>query len=262
MPATITFTRHKLATFLACQRRFQLRYLHEYPWPAPPHDVQGREAARRGGQFHRLLLRHFLGMEVDDPSGDPLLGHWWRTFRREGPALPAGRRLPELTLTVPLDKASGGGHLLSGRFDLVILADERVHIYDWKTTGPRPEAELSRDWQTRLYLALAVEGGSALFPGGKAVAPQQVALTYWFVRAPSESVTIRYDVPTHRRSWAEIAAVVEQIEVARTREGPWPLTDDLQTCARCRYQVLCGRREAVAARRRQAGTQPSATSGP
>lgn len=253
LPASITFSRYKLAAFLACQRQFQLHYLQQYPWPPAPQDDSGREVGRRGQQFHRLLERHFLGLAVDDPGvGDPLLRQWWLTFRREEPLLPPGERLPELTLTVPLK-----GHLLTGRFDLLVLGEEEVHIYDWKTTRPRPEGDLRRDWQTRLYLALAVEGGSALYPGAKTVAPHQVTLTYWFVQAPAESVTFRYDPATHEENWAEIVALVAQIDAALVQEEIWPLTDDLQICARCRYQVLCDRQEAVAALRQEPQPQPT-----
>ena len=31
-----TLSQYKLANFLACQRRFQLRYLRRLPWPASP----------------------------------------------------------------------------------------------------------------------------------------------------------------------------------------------------------------------------------
>lgn len=248
LPVSITFSRHKLATFLACQRRFQLRYLQEYPWPAEPQAAGGREATRRGEQFHRLLQRHFLGLKVPDPGvGDPELHRWWDTFRQEGPLLPAGERLPEVTLTVPV-----GRHLLTGRFDLLVLEEETVHIYDWKTTAPHPQAALRQNWQTRLYLALAVEGGSALYPGTRTVEPEQVALTYWFVRAPAESVTLRYDAETHKQNWAEIVDLLAQVDSAQAREEIWPLTTDVWTCVHCLYQVVCGRQEAVA-RLRQEG---------
>lgn len=240
--ASITFTRHKLVAFLACQRRFQLRYLQEYPWPPKPQPEGRREATRRGEQFHQLLQRHFLGLEVTDlVAGDPQLRGWWETFRHEGPLLPAGARLPEVTLTVPIDH-----HLLAGRFDLVVLREEMVHIYDWKTSAARSESMLREDWQTRLYLALVVEGGRALFPGASSIVPEQVALTYWFAGAPGESVTLHYDTRSHEENWAEIVDLVAQVDAARAAEELWPLTSDVRTCVYCLYQVVCGRQEAVA----------------
>lgn len=241
MNSAITFSRHKLTTFLACQRRFQLRYVQERPWPAEPVGEAWREATRRGRSFHRMLHRHFLDLPVDEPAGDdPILQRWWQTFREQAPSLPTGERRPEETLTVPI-----AGHLLSGRFDLLILAGERAHIYDWKTEArPRAAAALHDDWQTILYLALLVEGSQALRPNGRPLDPQNVDLTYWFVQAPQATVTIPYSREAHDRNWQRLADLVGRIDRRLATEGIWPLTDDWQECGRCAYQVLCGRQGA------------------
>lgn len=242
MQRALSLSQHKLATFLACQRRFQLRYVEEYPWPDEPQTEPLRRAGQRGEMFHRMLQRYFLGLEVDrEGLGDEQLQAWWEAFLQEGPQLAAGERLVEVNLTVPV-----GGHLLTGRFDLLVLSDEGIHIYDWKTGVPQPEAALRQAWQTRLYLALAVEGSSALYAGGRALAAEQIRLTYWYAQAPADSVTFAYDAQAHTDNWAEIMALIGQIDAALAEGGTWPLTADLQICARCLYQVLCGRQEAVA----------------
>ena len=238
MPATINLSRFKLTTFLACQRRFQLRYLRQLPWPVEPQDEQWQEASQRGRRFHRLLERHFLGLPLAEPGeGDPLLQRWWQTFRRDGPALPPGQRLPELTLTVPLAR-----HMLTGRFDLVVIGDEDIHVYDWKTEAqPRPAAALRDDWQTILYLALLAEGGTALRQ--EPVDPDAITLTYWFVADPSAMVTIPYSRTQHDAHWSQLISLVEAIDSQLNVAGAWPLTEDLSQCARCAYRVFCGRQQ-------------------
>jgi len=246
MDSAITFSRYKLTTFLACQRRFQLHYVRELPWPAEPADEAWREASRRGRAFHRMLHRHFLNLPVEEPAGaDPTLRRWWRTFHEQGPSLPSGERRPEETLTVPID-----GHLLSGRFDLLILSGERAHIFDWKTEArPRSATALRDDWQTVLYLALLVEGGQALRPGGRPLDPEKVALTYWFVQAPQATVTVPYSREAHAQNWQRLTDLVGRIDVRLSEEGPWPLTDDWGECGRCAYRVFCGRQGAPPAAR-------------
>lgn len=245
MNSAITFSRQKLTTFLACQRRFQLRYVQELPWPAEPAGEAWREASRRGRAFHRMLHRHFLDLPVDEPAGDdPVLQRWWQTFRKQGPSMPAGERRPEETLTVPI-----AGHLLSGRFDLLVLSAERAHVFDWKTEArPRSAAALHDDWQTTLYLALLVEGSQALRPGGRPIDPDEVTLTYWFVQAPQNVVTISYSREAHARNWQQLADLVRRIDDRLSEGGAWPLTDDWEECGRCPYQILCGRQGAPTAR--------------
>ena len=242
----MNFSRYKLTTFLACQRRFQLRYVAEMPWPAEPADAAWREASRRGRAFHRILQRHFLDLPVEEPAaGDPALQRWWRTFQEQGPSIPPGERRPEETLTVPVN-----GHLLSGRFDLLVLSGERAHIFDWKSEGrPRSTATMRDDWQTVLYLALLVEGGQALRPGNRSFEPEKVDLTYWFVQAPQAAVTIPYSREAHAQNWQRLTDLVRRIDERLAEDSVWPLTDDWEECGRCAYQIFCGRQGAPPAAR-------------
>jgi RecB family exonuclease len=149
--------------------------------------------------------------------------------------LPAGETHPERSLTVPI-----GEHVLNGRFDLLILSPDTAHIFDWKTGRPHSEAELRQDWQTRLYLAMLAEGGAAL---GHTLQPDQIAITYWYVNDPAEPRTIRYNLAWHKQNWADLQALVAQIDEALVQDT-WPLTDDWSHCRQCAYQAYCGRQEA------------------
>lgn len=239
MTETLRLSRSQLAAFLTCQRRFQLRYVDRLPWPAPPLD-EGKEAARVLGQrFHRILHRHFLGLSVtDELEREPELRRWWDRFVTQGPDLPPGRRFPELSLTVPI-----GRHLLTGRFDLLILGDNQAQIFDWKTDArPRTNAELHEAMQTRLYLGLAAEGAAAL---DDAIDPDKITLTYWYLTDPAAASTIRYDRKTHKENWAYLQGLVADLDRQIAIGEIMPLTDDLTECGRCAYQLYCGRQTNV-----------------
>jgi RecB family exonuclease len=234
MQQSLVLSRAKIAAYLDCPRRFQLRYLERLPWPVAPGDEPAEEARQRGEQFHRLLQRYFLGLPVsDEVAADSHLNRWWSVFQKQGPQLPAGRPYPELTLTIPL-----GRHLLTGRFDLLILAADQVHVFDWKTEArPRSEADLRQDLQTRLYLALLVQGGSAL---GREITADQVKLTYWYVNQPDAAVTFTYTAAWHQANWTSLERLAGDIDALLEGEQ-WALTADLNQCDRCAYQVYCGR---------------------
>jgi hypothetical protein len=168
-------------------------------------------------------------------EGDTI-GRWWQTFKQQGPTLPKGdgRLFPELSLTVPI-----GRHLLTGRFDLLVLGDGAAHLYDWKTDSrPRSKADLTDDLQTRLYLALAVEGSPAL---ERPISPDHLSLTYWYANDPAAAVTFQYSEAWHRENWDGLLATVEAIEGQLQTETILPLTDDLSKCVHCAYQIYCGR---------------------
>lgn len=243
MTETLLLSQGKLQTFLTCARRFQLRYLQQLPWPAAPVDARSETAVSRGQQFHLLMEQHFLGLTVPPGSvGDPAVSAWFHTFKQHNPVRQNGRFLPEHRLTVPV-----GRHLLLGRFDLLVVgeaADEPfAHVYDWKTGRVRGEGALRQEWQTRLYLAMLAEGGGALLGNGRSLPSEAVSLTYWYVTEPESPRHIGYSQRAHAQNWAEIQALVAQIE-ARLPEAVWPLTEDWNPCRRCAYQVFCGRQEA------------------
>jgi len=232
-------SRAKLADYLACQRRFQLRYLHKWAWPVAPLAGRAEEARNLGQRFHLRLQRYFMDMPLTEEAIDnPQLRALWRRFLEQGPTLPAGQQFVEYSLTVLIGRSQ-----LTGRFDLLILGDDGVTIFDWKTDArPRPAAVLSQDLQSRLYMALAVEGSGAL---GEPISADQVRLTYWFVNDPAATVTIPYSQAQHERNWAEFQDIVAEIESQLATQEAWPLTDDLARCERCAYQAYCGRQATV-----------------
>ena len=243
----LTLSQYKLATYLTCQRRFQLRYLRHLPWPATPLPEQTEQRLQQGQDFHQLLERHFLGLNVIPTTiADAQVRQWWQQFESHSPlkAIPLQAQfLPETGLTVPL-----GNHLLYGRFDLLVIGkDEQnqpfAHIFDWKTGRPATQDELNGRWQTRLYLALLAEGGRAFWPGDVPLLPEQVHLTYWYVQAADAPVTIRYSTAEHGANWAELQQLAGQIDDAVVADD-WPLTEDWSHCRDCAYQAYCGRQGA------------------
>ncbi len=236
MSETLLLSRYKLDTFLTCQRRFHLRFRRRLPWPNRPLADHWAEVRERGEQFHRLLERHFLGLPVvAEAIQDVEVRRWWSLFQ-SNVKLPDGKAYPERSLTVPI-----GEHVLNGRFDLLILSPNNAHIFDWKTGQPHSEANLRRDWQTRLYLAMLAESGQAL--GQQALSPDQIAITYWYVNDPAAPRTIRYSQSWHTQNWADIQEIIAQID-NQLAQDDWPLTDDLSSCRQCAYRAYCGRQEA------------------
>lgn len=243
MAERLLLSRGRLASFLACQRQFQLRVLTQLTWPENPLRPSDEERLARGQQFHQLLERYFLGLPIESAAiPDRQVRRWWLLFENSSLKLPQGSVLPELTLTIPI-----GNHLLHGRFDLLIIGEKEgtsfAHIVDWKTGKPQDEVDLRHEWQTRLYLAMIAAGGAAL---GRVVKPDQIKMTYWYTSEPDMPRTIQYSQRWHDQNWAELEAIVAQIDEKLAQDSIWPLTDDLAICRRCVYQIYCGRQEAGA----------------
>lgn len=239
MTESLTLSRYRLETFLACQRRFDLRFLRRMPWPVAPLDERAETARQRGEAFHQLMERHFLNFPAaPETTVDSQVRRWRSLFLNSRLEIPEGKAYPEHSLTIPV-----GRHFLNGRFDLLILHNNAAHIFDWKTGQPRREADLRQDWQTRLYLAMLAESGQAF---GQKLDPDQINITYWYVNDLDAPRLIQYNQAWHSQNWAAIQAIVAQIDTA-VSQNAWPLTEDWTQCRRCAYQTYCDRQEAGAA---------------
>ncbi len=240
---SLKLSRSNLLVFLTCRRQFQLQTVKRLAWPDLALDFEQRKRVGQGQYFHLILERYFSGLTVDESAiPDKKLLDWWRRFKRRGPRFPEGRRLPEIRLSVPV-----GSHYLIGRFDLVIIestdSGPHAHIFDWKTSRPRSESELQSDWQTRLYLAMMAQSGSALVESGNRLEAGNISLTYWYTNEPNNPRHITYSQKQHEQNWDEICAIVDDIDGC-FKEDQWPLTDNWSHCRKCLYQAYCGRWEA------------------
>jgi hypothetical protein len=242
MSESIILSRTKLETFLTCQRRFTLRYRQKMAWPEQPLPLQSERLLQQGKLFHQLIERHFLGVPVEPLVDDDRVRTWWRLFQHSEMAAINGRLLPEHTLTIPL-----GQHLLTGRFDLLVLEERDgepfVHIFDWKTGHPRQKVALRQDWQTRVYLAMVMEGHAALWENGRTLPASHITLTYWYAQDAQTPITFTYSDAWHTQNWAEMTQTAEAITQALAG-NQWPLTDNLAACSGCAFQVYCGRQAA------------------
>jgi hypothetical protein len=205
------------------------------PWPIVGQDPKAEHSKSLGQQFHTLLHRHFLGITPkNEELTDPDLRRWWQLFKLFEPRIPSGRTEAELTLTVPI-----GGLTLTGRFDLLVDTSDEIHIFDWKTFGrARTREQLRQDLQSRIYLAMVAESGDVL---GRNIRPEEIILTYWFVSEPPVEVTLPYGRREHLENWNYLSSITRDIERMLESQEPWPLTEDYKECARCAYQIPCGR---------------------
>lgn len=236
-------SRTRLETYLRCQRRFQLRHVLQLPWPSPPEATQQTRWQQQGELFHQFVAQYYLGAPaalLDSSIIPSEVQRWWQTFLRQPPVVSSGSRpLVETTVTMPL-----AGWQIIGRFDLLLVSTEAVQIFDWKTGRVRDQAELANDWQTRLYMALIWGGFRAL--GVEQLPAEALEMTYWYARDPHKSVTLRFDQGWQEKNLAEITRLATQISrQMEENQAIWPLTDHLETCARCSYRNYCGRSEAA-----------------
>ena len=242
------FSQASLTDYVDCPRRFQLRYVLEQDWPAVESEplIERERLADLGRRFHRLAQQHVHGLPAEEltrsASADSDLSRWWRNLLRleaGGWRLDvdddAGRRRPlpprrqsEVALSIPF-----GQHRLLARYDMLASGDGRAVIVDWKTERRRPDrAALLRRLQTRVYRYVLAKSDASL-------APESIAMVYWFPEYPDEPEFLAYDSAQLADDDAYLLGLLGEIE--RRADDIWPLTPDERKCRFCTYRSLCER---------------------
>jgi len=255
LPDGFQFSQSSLQDYRDCRRRFQLRFLYQFAWPAAESEpaMENERMILRGSAFHRLAQQYFIGVPVDRLNTsiqDEELRLWWQNFldfcaqpngwiraALSKPQHSGGFRSlqPEISLS-----ASLGHYRLAAKYDLIVSTEKgEIIIYDWKTS-PRPP---QRKWliermQTRVYPYLLVRAGSALNQGVP-LDPARVEMIYWYAAFPDQPIHFPYSASQFEQDDRFLRGLVE--EIAGLSSEQYPRASDEQRCAYCAYRSLCER---------------------
>lgn len=238
--ADFYFTQARLQDYLDCNRRFQLRYLLEQPWPA--HVMEPADKfemhMEQGRRFHQLVQRYILGMPTDalqNYAAAPPLSKWWQDFLAYGlQGLPA-LRFAEVTRSSSLE-----GFRLVGKFDLIAIEEGgSVVIVDWKTSKFIPGiSELRQSMQSRLYPYILAREGLEKY-GYEKIVPDQIRMRYWYAQDPQSPKEFMYGKGQFSADEQFLAGLIREIMDMDAEN--FPLTDDIHKCEFCLYRSLCDR---------------------
>lgn len=237
-------TQGHLSLLEECPRKFRQVYLEGLLGPPAPDLLTSQLWGKR---FHLLMQQRELGLPLlpDSPAPmDPMDVGLLECVQALIAAAPALFRAEagQFRQSEHLRSHAFNGYSLTAIYDLLILTPSSGLIVDWKTYfQARDRKRLEQDWQTRLYLYLLVETTD--------LAPEQVAMSYWFVRqrdpqtgklAPQE-VNLTYSSQKHERTRQDLQRLTTALTSYQTsREFP-QVGLGQGRCDRCAFVVPCDR---------------------
>lgn len=189
------FTQYSLATFDKCPLKFKKRYIENLKWEGFP-DEMIRRQLENGRDFHLLSYRYFSGVdtEVDEKSD---LGIWMKKLKEYFKIEKDKIYLPEYKIRMAEDEMR-----LEANFDLLIVDNGHIHIYDWKThsdkktRNPKKEAErLNNSLQTMVYMYVLGENSQIIT--GEKIPLSNIKMSYWQPEEPNIITTINYNEQKH-----------------------------------------------------------------
>jgi len=186
-----------------------------------------------------MARRMYAGLDPALPSGDSVVDRhderrsWLQLLRAFLPLTLDRSFYPELSL-----RQNRPDYQLQANFDLLVVdADGRAAVYDWKTESrPLNRQRLLASAQTRVYRYMLCAAGGAYSPLG-AFKPEQVEMVYWNPLYPRKQTRLPYSDDEFRRDERDLAGIIG--EILTTPSEGLIATTDLNTCAHCEYQMIC-----------------------
>lgn len=240
------YSQQSLNAFEACPLRFRKRYMEGLRWDSLP-DEESKTSLERGNSFHLLACRYFSGIPhgLDEFAKDSeLLTSWMRSLENYFEIRPEAVYLPEHTLRAELD-----GLILEANFDLIIIEDGLLKIWDWKTHETKNgngaglnENNLSsmgkrlrNSLQTMVYMYVLKEQAAALTGNSTKEAP--ISMKYWQPDPPHIIAEINYDAKTHESFRSHLQQLLKKICEYGFSEFDKSLYS--KNCKRCEFNWYC-----------------------
>lgn len=225
------FTQHSLSTFDSCPLKFKKRYLVSLKWDSFP-DENVRRRLERGNDFHLLAHRYFMdipeGLNESQENGE--LKEWIDSLKREFVKTPSASYLPEYKLRMITSSLK-----LEANFDLIILKDDRVEIWDWKTHGGKRSKNmnavrnrLENSLQTIVYMFVLKEQFHIIT--GKPIESNKITMCYWQPEKPHILAKINYNDQLHEK----FRAILEE-KISNVLEYDFAGFDKALYSKHCKY---------------------------
>lgn len=235
LPDSFVFTQQNLQDYKDCAYRFYLRDILKLEWPAIESEpIREQEALiELGMRFHLLCQQYFSGIPAEALSAQitqPELVNWWQSFLELNLHPPAGDFSVEKLFSIPFAK-----YRLAAKFDLLIKSDEKLLIYDWKTSQHQPKRQtLLTRMQSKVYPLVASKLHSTTN-----LADENVEMIYWYPAFPQSPVKFTYSSSQKEADETELEMLVA--EIASMDKDDFKKTNIEKACKFCRFRSLCDR---------------------
>lgn len=234
----------RLDTFSKCERRFFLQYLSEcyVPSRAPILPAEAEERVKQGVLFHQCIERALRGVPVEPllrVAPDPIVG-WVENALKFISLLPAGPRFVEYTLSLPFQDA-----LLTAKYDLLVVCQDKAIIVDWKTTGrPGNAGGHNLDIQRIVFPFVLAEAAPQI--GWQQVEPDNIEFIYCFACGLGQTLQFPYSSKLHQQNQDFLENQITSISTRSGCESLFPKIADTpdnvdSLCSRCTFMFHCDR---------------------
>lgn len=232
------FTQQSLATFDHCPLKFKKRYLENLKWNSFP-DESVKRRLERGNDFHLIACRYFMGIDTglnEFAEEFAELNEWEKSLKFSFEKRPDALYLPEYKL-----RMAAGELKLEANFDLLVVREDSVEIWDWKTRsqGENKKAidgkRLKESLQTMVYMFVLKE--QSLLICGKEVECERFSMHYWQPEPAGIITELQYSNSLHQRYRETLSQKIRNI--TEYDYSGFDKEDYKKHCKYCEFNWFC-----------------------
>lgn len=227
------FSQNSINTYKSCPLKFKFKYINKLNWKE--NDEENRlyyENLKLGLDFHLICERYFSNI----PTGLEFLKNdefniWLEKIKRLIPIKDNKLYLPEYEVRYKLDNFK-----IQAKFDLVIIDENSITIWDWKTENKKIECKyIENRMQSLIYLFLGAEAITKIH--NLDINFKNITLNYFQPEYYNEPIIINYSEEKHKINKEKLENYLKNI--VNTDYDKEISLKNIKHCKYCEFNKLC-----------------------
>ena len=227
------YSQNSINTYRSCPLKFKYKYIDKINWRQD--DIGSREYYESlvvGSEFHLLCERYFSNIPLGiNENTNPKFIKWIEKIKKLLPMCSESRHmmyLPEYEIRYSID-----GNVITAKYDLIIIKDNSIEIWDWKTENKKVDYKNAQNRiQTIVYMLLAKEVIPKLY--NIDVDFKNISMKYYQPEFEDEPITISYTEEIHNSYKKRIIDYINMI-----KESKYLTSKNTNHCRYCEFNKLC-----------------------
>ena len=223
------FTQNSLNTFKNCPFKFKKKYIDNIKWQEEESSDMV-EHIEFGLDFHKLAQRHFSNIPVFEESfrEDEKLFLAYKNLVDYFPINSEFKYYPEYSIRYSKDDIR-----LEANIDLIIVGEDFVEIWDWKTNAKMDEKKYLDSLQTKVYMYVLKKCLSDIF--GKDFS--NIKMTYFSPENKCEIASVTYSDEKLKKDEKYIRNLIEKVYNYNWDE--FNREEFKKHCKFCEFNLFC-----------------------
>ncbi|MGL5755104.1 MAG: PD-(D/E)XK nuclease family protein [Paraclostridium sp.] len=231
------YSQNSINTYKSCPLKFKYKYIDKINWKQDDENSRDYyENLRLGTDFHLICERYFSNIPVGiEYAENKDFNIWLEKIKRLIPIKEDKIYLPEYEVRYRNKDIN-----IQAKYDLVILDNYSISIWDWKTENRKIEyRNIENRMQTLVYLLLAGEVVNKV--NNLNIDYENISINYYQPEYSNEPITIKYNEEKHNNIKNQIELYINNIR--KTNYDDESSIKNIKHCKFCEFNKLCNNKD-------------------